>query len=168
MTKPDPPFVVARKMKVIFLLELIAVLSCIILSSTMITLAENKEDSRILVKLPDDIREKTVMIMRDHIHALEDVTHAIQSDDYNKAEQIVESRLNWGSPELIADHDVIKHWPEPMQYMVNQLYLAASNYVAISQNAKAIDSKKNEKDIIAALGEVITTCRNCHETYRLR
>ncbi len=121
-----------------------------------------------LVKLPDDIKEKTVIIMRDHIRALEDIIQAIQSDDYNKAERIVESRLSWSSPALIGDHKIIKHWPKSMQHMANQLYRATSNYVIISQNAAAKDSKESEEDVIAALGEVITACRGCHETYRLR
>ncbi|MFK7815176.1 MAG: hypothetical protein AB8B92_02475 [Gammaproteobacteria bacterium] len=135
-----------------------------IIVTTVTTYAENNNDLRIFVKLPDEIKEDTVIIMRDHIHALEDIIHSIQSEDYKEAERIVDSRLSWGS----GGHIIIKHWPEPMQHMANHLYRTASNYVVTSQNAAKIDSRNNEEDVIAALGNVITACRSCHEKYRIR
>lgn len=130
--------------------------------------ADNDKGSRILVNLPDDIKDKTLILMRAHIRALEDIIHAIQSDDYNKAEDLVETQLRWGSPELVEDHEITKHWPKPMQQMANQLYNAASNYVDTSQNAATINSNISEEDVIASLGKVVTACRSCHETYRIR
>jgi hypothetical protein len=161
-------FISATKMKVIHLLKLTIMVFFLIFSTAPYTHAENNKDSRILVKVPEDIKEKTKKFMRGHLRALEDTIHAIQSDDYNKAEHIIESRLNMGSPESIEGHEVVKHWPEPMQDMANQLYLAASNYVIISKSAATKDSKISEEDVIAALGKVVTNCRGCHETYRLR
>jgi hypothetical protein len=118
--------------------------------------------------LPIDIKEKMVIIMRDHIRALDDIIDAVQTGKYDKAESIAESRLGWGSPLHQEDQEVIKHWPEPMQEMADQLYHAASNYIEVSRNAAVEESKGSYKEVNSALGEISSACRACHEAYRLR
>lgn len=149
-------------------LKFVFILCCLIVAGISYAYAEEIKDARTLVKLPDEIKEKMVILMRDHIHALEDIIHAVQIEEYDKAERIAESRLGWSSSAQLGDQEVIKHWPEPMQKMANQLYQAASNYVIVSQKAAIEDGKEDDRIVIAALGEVITACRSCHETYRLR
>ncbi len=149
-------------------LKLASILCCFIIAGISYAYAEEIKDARTLVKLPDDIKEKMVILMRDHIRALEDIIHAVQTEEYDKAEHIAESRLGWSSSTRPGDQEVIKHWPEPMQKMADQLYHAASNYVNVSQKAAIGDSKESDRNVVAALGEVITACRGCHETYRLR
>ena len=149
-------------------MKLTAMACCIAISGTLSVKAEETKDSRILVELPSDIKEKMVVIMRDHIRALDDIIDAVQTGEYDKAESIAESRLGWGSPLRITDQEVIKHWPEPMQKMADQLYRAASNYVIVSRNAAAEESKGSYQKVNAALGEVSSACRACHDAYRLR
>ena len=55
-----------------------------------------------------------------------------------------------------------------MQIMADQMYKAGSNFVVLAQNASVDESVENYKNVIGALGEVTSACRNCHETYRLR
>ena len=147
----------------------LTILACsLTILGTLSINAEETKDARTLVKLPSDVKEKMVVIMRDHIHALEDIIDAVQTGKYDKAENIVESRLGWSSPLHHEDQEVIKHWPEPMQKMADQLYHAANNYVYVSQKATKEKSETSNQNVIAALGEMITACRNCHETYRIR
>ena len=149
-------------------MKLTAMACFIAISGTLSVKAEETKDSRILVELPSDIKEKMVVIMRDHIRALDDIIDAVQTGEYDKAESIVESRLGWSSPLGLEDQKVIKHWPEPMQKMADQLYRAASNYVIVSRNAAAEESKGSYQKVNAALGEVSSACRACHDAYRLR
>lgn len=149
-------------------LKIALILICFIVASISYSNAEEINEERTLVKLPEEIKEKTIILMRDHVSALEDIIHAVETEEYDKAERIAESRLGWTSSARPEDQKVIKHWPEPMQKMADQLYHAASNYINISQKARIVGSNESDRNVIAALGKVITTCRGCHETYRLR
>ena len=60
-------------------------------------ISDEVEDTRILIELPPDVQTKMLMNMRDHIRALDDIIHAVEAEDYEKAERISESRLGWSS-----------------------------------------------------------------------
>lgn len=147
-------------------LKQIALAFCLVIVGTLSATAD--EDTRTLVMLPDNIEKKMLANMRDHIRALDDVIHAVQAEEYDKAESIAESRLGWSSLVRQGDQEVAKHWPEPMQKMADQMYRSASNFVIVSQNASVEDSKEGYQKVIAALGEVTSACRGCHEAYRVR
>jgi predicted translin family RNA/ssDNA-binding protein len=149
-------------------MKLIALACCLAIAGTLSVHAEDTKDTRTLVELPNYIKEKTVVIMRDHVRALDDIIDAVQTGKFDKAESIVESRLSWSSPLRHEDQEVIKHWPEPMQKMADQLYHAATNYVVVSRDVAVEESKGSYKKINAALGELSSACRACHEAYRLR
>ncbi len=152
------------------LLNLTAVACCFAIAGTLSCTAEEGEvkDARTMVKLPSDIEEKMLLNMRDHIRALDDIIHAVQAGEYDKAEGIAESRLGWSSLVRRGDYDVAKHWPEPMQKMADQMYRTASDFVIVSQNASVEDTKESYQNVIAALSEVTSACRGCHEAYRVR
>lgn len=130
--------------------------------------SDEMEDTRILVELPKDIENKMLVNMRDHIRALDDIIHAVQSGNYENAESIAESRLGWSSLVRRGDQEVADHWPKPMKAMADQMYEAGSNFVIVAQNASVEDTKESYKTVIAALGRMTSACRNCHEAYRLR
>ena len=153
------------KINTICLMALGAILSIIF---TIPVISDEVEDTRTLVELPPEIQTKMLVNMRDHIRALDDIIHAVEAEDYEKAERISESRLGWSSLVRQGDQEVADHWPEPMKAMANQMYDAGSNFVIVAQNASVEDSKEGYKAVIAALGEMTTSCRNCHEAYRLR
>ena len=130
--------------------------------------SDEMKDVRTLVKLPADIENKMLVNMRDHIRALDDIIHAVQTGEYEDAESIAESRLGWSSLVRRGDQEVADHWPKPMQAMADQMYDAGSNFVIVAQNASVEDSKESYKKVIAALGQMTSACRSCHEAYRLR
>jgi len=149
-------------------LKMIAVVGCLAIAGTLSINADEMKDTRTMVKLPTDIKEKMLVNMRDHIRALDDIIHAVQAGEYDKAEGIAESRLGWSSLVRRGDQEVAKHWPEPMQKMADQMYRTASDFVIVSQNASVEDSKESYQQLIAALGDVTSACRGCHEAYRVR
>lgn len=131
-------------------------------------ISEEVKDVRTLIKLPTDIEHKMLVNMRDHIRALDDIIHAVQAGEYEDAESIAESRLGWSSLVRRGDQEVADHWPQPMQAMADKMYDAGSNFVIVAQNASVEDSKESYKKVIAALGQMTSACRSCHEAYRLR
>ena len=149
-------------------LKFTIVIFCVVIASTLSVIAEEMDDARILVNLPSDIEEKMLVNMRDHIRALDDIIHAVQAEEYEKAEGIAESRLGWSSLVRRGDQEVADHWPEPMQKMAEQMYNSGSNFVIVAQNASVEDSKEGYQKVMAALGEMTSACRGCHEAYRLR
>ena len=149
-------------------IKLTSLVCCLALLGTLSISAEEMKDTRAMVKLPTDIKEKMLVNMRDHIRALDDIIHAVQAEEYDKAESIAESRLGWSSLVRRGDQEVAKHWPEPMQKMADQMYRTASDFVIVSQNASVEDSKESYQKLIAALGDVTSSCRACHEAYRVR
>ena len=149
-------------------LKFTIVIFCFVIASTLSVIAEEMDDARILVNLPSDIEEKMLVNMRDHIRALDDIIHAVQAEEYEKAEGIAESRLGWSSLVRRGDQEVADHWPEPMQKMAEQMYNSGSNFVIVAQNASVEDSKEGYQKVMAALGEMTSACRGCHEVYRLR
>ncbi len=150
-------------------LKLIAVACCFTIAGALSCTADESEinDARTKIKLPSDIEKKMLVNMRDHIRALDDIIHAVQAGEFDKAEGIAESRLGWSSLVRQGDQEVAKHWPEPMQKMADQMYRTASDFVIVSQNASVEDSKESYQKVIAALGEVTSACRGCHEAYRV-
>ncbi len=149
-------------------LKFTIVIFCFVIASTLSVIAEEMDDARILVNLPNDIEEKMLVNMRDHIRAMDDIIHAVQAEEYEKAEGIAESRLGWSSLVRRGDQEVADHWPEPMQKMAEQMYNSGSNFVIVAQNASVEDSKEGYQKVMAALGEMTSACRGCHEAYRLR
>jgi hypothetical protein len=130
--------------------------------------AGEMEDPRTKIELPSDIENKMLVNMRDHIGALDDIIQAVQAGEYEKAEDVAESRLGWSSLVRRGDQEVADHWARPMQKMADQMYRSASNFVIVSQNASVEDSKEGYQKVLAALGEVTSACRTCHEAYRVR
>lgn len=148
--------------------KLIAMACCFAFASTLSVSADEMKDTRTMVKLPDDIKEKMLVNMRDHIHALDDIIHAVRAGEYEKAQGIADSRLGWSSFIGGGDQEAADYWPEPMKKMADQMYKAGSNFVILAQNASVEDSKENYMYVMGALGEVTSACRGCHQTYRLR
>ena len=168
MIKQKLAYALTSKMTLKYTRKLTAITFCLLFAAFTCVCAEETKDTRTLIKLPSDIEDKMIIIMRDHIRALEDIIYAIQVEDYDKAEHIVETRLSWSSSLRSEDQEVTEYWPEPMQKMGKQLYHAANNYIVVSQNARVKYNKDSDQEVIAALGKVVTACRSCHETYRFR
>lgn len=130
--------------------------------------AAETSDTRTVVKLPEHVKTKMLVNMRDHIHALDDIIIAVRAGEFEKAQGIADSRLGWSSFAGSGDQEVADYWPKPMKIMADQMYKAGSNFVVLANNASVEESAENYKYVIGALGEVTAACRACHQSYRLR
>ena len=149
-------------------LKMISMVACIAVSGYFSVNAGEMKDSRQLINVPKNIEKKMLVNMRDHIVALDEIIGAVETSEYEKAEDIAEFRLGWSSLVRLGDQEVADHWAAPMQKMADDMYRSASNFVIVVQNASADESKESYKKIVGAMGKVTTACRNCHETYRVR
>ena len=148
--------------------KLVAVACLLVFVGALLVNTAETNDTRTMVKLPEHLKTKMLTNMRDHIHALDDIIHAVRAGEYEKAQGIADSRLGWSSFAGSGDQEVADYWPKPMKIMANQMYKAGSNFVVLAHNASVEESADNYKNVIGALGEVTAACRGCHETYRLR
>jgi hypothetical protein len=130
--------------------------------------AGEAEDNRQLIQLPSDIEKKMLVNMRDHIAALDEIIGAVESGEFEEAEGIAEYRLGWSSLVRLGDQEVANVWPAPMQKMADEMYRSASNFVITAQNTSVEDSKEGYRKVIAALRNVTSACRSCHDAFRVR
>ena len=149
-------------------LIMIAMAVCISFAGAYSANAGEMQDSRQLIKVPKDIETKMLVNMRDHIVALDEIIGAVEAGEYEKAEEVAESRLGWSSLVRLGDQEVADHWAKPMQLMADEMYRSASNFVIVAQNASVEESKESYKTVIQALGKMTSACRNCHEAFRVR
>ena len=149
-------------------IRLIALAACIMAAGSISSNAGEKQDSRQLISVPNDTESKMLVNMRDHIVALDEIIAAVQAEDYEKAENIAEFRLGWSSLVRRGDQEVANHWATPMQKMADEMYRSASNFVIVAQDASVEDSKEGYKKMLGALHKMTSSCRNCHEAFRVR
>ena len=142
-----------------FLISLISALS---------VSADDMKDHRVLIELPNDIEKKFLLNMRDHVGALDDILHAVQAGEFEKAKVIASTRLAWSAFVHDENNEIAKHLPIPMRKMAEQMYDATGKFIWLAQNASVEESAENYHNLFTALGNFTTTCRSCHETYRVR
>jgi len=148
--------------------KITAVICCLAVTVSLSVSAGEMKDTRTLVKLPPDIEKKMLANMRDHIGALDDIIQDVKTGEYDKAQEVAESRLGWSSLVRRGDQEVADHWPKTMQLMADQMYRSATDFVLVAQRASVEDSKESYQKILSALGDITATCRGCHDVYRVR
>lgn len=130
--------------------------------------ASDKDDNRILVTLPEDIENKLLINMRDHIGALDDIMHAVRAGEFDRAKKVASSRLTWSAFVHDSGNEIKKYLPIPMRKMVDKMSDDTGKFIWLAQNASVEENAENYRNLFEALGNITTTCRVCHETYRIR
>ena len=148
--------------KIFLMTAFISFLGC------FLALAGDTEDSRQLINLPQDIQSKMLNNMRDHIVALDEIVGAVETGEYEKAQDIAEFRLGWSSLVRQGDQEVANHWAVPMQKMADEMYRSSSDFVIVVQNASVEQDKESYVKVLSALHKVTSACRSCHEAFRVR
>ncbi len=123
------------------------------------------DDRRVAVKFPDQLREHTLVNMRDHLLALAQIQDALASGAFDAAGRIAEQRL--GMTSLVAHnaHEAAKYMPQGMQDAGTAMHHGASRF-AIELQKTAVT--EDLKPALAALAETTRACVACHAGYRLQ
>lgn len=131
-------------------------------------MAANMQDNRVLVELPKDIEKIFLLNMRDHIAALDDILHSVRSGEFDDAKITASTRLTWSSFVHDDKDEIAKFLPIPMRKMVEKMNDDTGKFIWLAQNASVQESAENYQNLFEALGNITSTCRSCHETYRVR
>ncbi|MGE0697923.1 MAG: hypothetical protein AB7O57_02395 [Hyphomicrobiaceae bacterium] len=122
-------------------------------------------DTRVLVAFPPNLAAHTLASMRDHLHALQEISEALSLARYDAAGKIAEERLGMSSLRLHGAHEVASHMPKGMQDAGTAMHRAASRFAISAQNVFVTG---DPKPALADLSEVMGACVGCHAGYRLR
>ena len=85
-------------------------------------------DARQLVKFPEPMRLHTMISMRDHLFALQEINLALSRNEFEKAASIAEQRLGMSSLERHGALHIAPFMPQGMQDMGTQMHRAASRF----------------------------------------
>jgi hypothetical protein len=121
-------------------------------------------DTRQMVYFPNQLRERTLANMRDHLLSLQQVHEALSTLDYDKAADIAEHRLGMSSLGLHGAHEVAKYMPQGMQDIGTAMHRSASRFAAAAQESAATG---DIKPTLAALSRLSGACVACHASYRV-
>ena len=121
-------------------------------------------DARQLVKFPEPMRLHTMISMRDHLFALQEINLALSRNEFDKAASIAEQRLGMSSLERHGASHIAPFMPQAMQDIGTQMHRAASRFAVEAQNASV---SNDVRPALGALGTVMQQCVACHAAYRL-
>jgi hypothetical protein len=123
------------------------------------------EDRRVPVTFPPQLREHTLVNMRDHLLALAQIQEALARGAYDEAGRIAEQRL--GMTSLVAHnaHEAAKYMPQGMQDAGTAMHRGASRFAVELQKTAVTEDLK---PALAALAETTQACVACHAGYRLQ
>ena len=122
------------------------------------------DDGRVIVKLPDMMREHMLSNMRDHLLALEEITRYLASQNYDEAAEVAENRLGMSSMELHGASHLGQFMPKEMGAIGTNMHRAASRFALAAKDAE-IDGGLNKA--FSALSEVMQQCVACHAGYKV-
>jgi hypothetical protein len=122
-------------------------------------------DVREEVAFPPEMRAHTLMSMRDHLLALQEIQYALAKEEYEKAGDIAEQRL--GMTALIAhgSYERSEFMPKGMQEIGSAMHRNASRFAVAARDAGATG---DVKPALAALGTTMGQCVACHAAYRVK
>lgn len=141
------------------------------------------DDSRQLVNFPPEMRQHTLMNMRDHLTALSEILSAMSSAKYTQAAKIASQRLGMDSPSAEGcksegagmapqmsqaanmDHRMAEFMPPGMRNIGLEMHQSASAFAVEATRAARTG---NAKPALAALSKVTQQCSNCHSAYKVQ
>lgn len=138
-----------------FLIAALAMLICL----------PSHADDRELVKMPPMMVEHMLGNMRDHLLALQEITHQLATGEYDAASDTAENRLGMSSMDDHGAQHLGKMMPKAMGAIGTSMHHAASRFAVAARDAD-VDGGGLGK-AFGALSEVMQQCVACHQSYRV-
>ena len=121
-------------------------------------------NARTLVELPAPIRAHMLANMRDHLAAIETVSHQLAAGDYSAAADTAEARLGVSAMQQHGGHRMAAQMPEGMRAIGMAMHRAASRFALATRDAEVSDDLGSA---FAGLADVMAQCVACHTAYRV-
>ncbi|MEW6133289.1 MAG: hypothetical protein AB1591_09025 [Pseudomonadota bacterium] len=122
-------------------------------------------DTRQPVSFPPALKEETLANMRDHLHAIQEITAHLAEKQFDAAAEVAETRLGLSSLKRHGAHEVAKYMPEGMRQIGHGMHQSASQFAVVAQEAGATG---DSAAALRALSQVQTSCVACHAGYQLK
>jgi hypothetical protein len=127
---------------------------------SMPLLADNGQDARQQIKLPDMMKEHMLGNMRDHMLAIHEIQSALAKNELDKAADIAEQRIGMSS---LVSHNaahMAPYMPKNMQDIGTEMHHAASRFALVVKEGDALKA-------LDGLAKITQQCVACHTAYRL-
>jgi cytochrome c556 len=144
-----------RSMSKIHYLSFAVLIACLPVSSSA------SSDARMLVELPQMMREHMMTNMRDHLAAVNEILIYLGSGELDKAAETAEFRLGMSSLESHGASHMAKFMPEGMRQAGTTMHKAASRFALKAQEGEALPAYQ-------ALSDITSACVACHSGYRVK
>ncbi|MBR0565083.1 hypothetical protein J5J83_03000 [Azoarcus sp. L1K30] len=125
----------------------------------------NEPADRVLVVLPDAMREHMLSNMRDHLKAISEIQTALGTGDFQRAADIAEQRIGLSSLGAHGAAHMAPFMPKEMQDIGSRMHSSASQFALVAQEAGA---DGNVQRAIGSLSAITNQCVACHAAFRVR
>ena len=117
-------------------------------------------DDREYVDLPEMMRAHMLVNMRDHLAALADAQGMAAAGQWDRAAEVIETRLGMTSLESHGASHMAQFMPPAMREMGTEMHRAASRLSRLLQEADPVP-------VLAGFGELLERCHACHSAFRI-
>lgn len=125
----------------------------------------NEPADRVLVVLPDAMRDHMLSNMRDHLKAVSEIQTALGTGDFQRAADIAEQRIGLSSLGAHGAAHMAPFMPKEMQDIGSRMHSSASQFALVAQEAGA---DGNVQRAIGSLSAITNQCVACHAAFRVR
>lgn len=125
----------------------------------------NEPADRVLVVLPDAMRDHMLSNMRDHLKAISEIQTALGTGDFQRAADIAEQRIGLSSLGAHGAAHMAPFMPKEMQDIGSRMHSSASQFALVAQEAGA---DGNVQRAIGSLSAITNQCVACHSAFRVR
>ncbi len=128
------------------------------------TLPVLAQDTRTKVDFPPMMQEHMMANMRDHLLALQTITHQLSIHQFDNAADIAEQRLGMSSMDTHGASHMGKLMPKEMGAIGTNMHHAASRFALATRDAEI---EGGLEKAFGALSEVMKGCVACHTAYKI-
>ena len=132
--------------------------------TSALTPSVQAQDVRVKVDLPPMMQQHMLANMRDHLLALQTITHLLATGHYEEAADTAETRLGMSSMQSHGASHMGPYMPKEMGAIGTNMHRAASRFAISAQDA-AIEGGLSKS--FAALSEVMEQCVACHSGFKV-
>ena len=122
------------------------------------------QDTRIKVDLPPMMQTHMMTNMRDHLSALQTITHQLATQQYDAAADTAEQRLGLSSLDAHGADHMGKFMPKEMGIIGTNMHKAASQFAITARDAEI---EGGLAKAFASLSTVMQQCVACHSRYKI-
>ena len=135
-------------------------LFAVVLLSSLAGKSIASNDSRVLVELPDRMKQHMLSNMRDHLAAINEILVYLGNEELDKAAETAEHRLGMSSLDSHGASHMAKFMPAGMREAGTTMHKAASRFALKAQEGEVMSAYQ-------ALSNITSACVACHSQYRV-